>query len=255
MSHSPMRVEMFGTAAVRLVFYLAPSIVFFLFDTLLPTAAVSIKAQGQVALPTGHKRGKLRWKEAKIVAWSLFNIILSIALQGAIEFTLTKTFRVRSAIKVAVRLPYPWGIVTDIVRGFVVREVSIDSLMLQILPSTIHKLTSADGGLPDSELCSPPLCLAQPKLSTGTITPVVVSFPARPVAPDLSLRPPARLPGMEVPAIISSCGILPLPHDNLHGLRGPRFAGGSVRVLWIPESANGYSPGRCCAKNRVTCDQ
>lgn len=125
LSHPPIRVEVFGTAAVRLVFYLAPSILFFLFDTLLPSAAVSIKAQGQVALPTGHKRGKLGWKEAKIVAWSLFNITLSIALQGAIESILTRTFRLRSAIKIAVRLPYPWGIVTDVVRGFVVREVKI----------------------------------------------------------------------------------------------------------------------------------
>lgn len=123
LSHSPLRVELFGTLAIRLVFYLAPSIFFFLFDSILPHAAYSIKAQGQIALPSGHKRRKISRTEVKIIGWSLFNIFLSIAVQGAAEFTLTTVLRWRSLIKVAVRLPYPWGITIDIVRGFIVREV------------------------------------------------------------------------------------------------------------------------------------
>ncbi|KAF5016745.1 hypothetical protein F66182_11466, partial [Fusarium sp. NRRL 66182] len=74
LSHSPLRVELFGTLAIRLVFYLAPSIFFFAFDTILPYAASSIKAQGQVALPSGHKRRKISRMELKIIGWSLFNI-------------------------------------------------------------------------------------------------------------------------------------------------------------------------------------
>ena len=124
LSHSPLRVELFGTLAIRLVFYLAPSIFFFAFDTILPYAAASIKAQGHIALPSGHKRRRISRTEIKIIAWSLFNVLLGIAVQGAAEFTLTKVLRWRSLIKVAVRLPYPWGITIDVVRGFIVREVS-----------------------------------------------------------------------------------------------------------------------------------
>jgi hypothetical protein len=123
LSHSPLHVELFGTFAIRLVFYLAPSIFFFLFDTILPSAASSIKAQGNIGLPSGHKRRKISRKEIKVIGWSLFNILLSIAVQGATEFTLTKVLRRRSLIRVAVRLPYPWGIMIDIVRGFIVREI------------------------------------------------------------------------------------------------------------------------------------
>ncbi|CRG85004.1 hypothetical protein PISL3812_02160 [Talaromyces islandicus] len=123
LSHPPLKVELFGTLAVRLIFYLMPSLFFFLFDALLPSASISIKAQGHIGLPSGHKRKRLGQTEVKIVAWSLVNILLSLAAQGAIEFTLTKTFRFRSAIKVAVSLPYPWGITIDVVRGFIVREI------------------------------------------------------------------------------------------------------------------------------------
>ncbi|KAH8697362.1 sterol desaturase family [Talaromyces proteolyticus] len=143
LSHSPLRVELFGTLAIRLVFYLVPSLFFFLFDALLPAASMSIKAQGNIGLPSGHKRKRLSRTEAKIVAWSLFNILLSIAAQGAIEFTLTKTLRFRSAIRVAVRLPYPWGITIDIVRGFIVRE---------ILNYSLHRFVLHNRNLPVARL-------------------------------------------------------------------------------------------------------
>lgn len=133
LSHSPLRVELFGTLAIRLVFYLAPSIFFFLFDTILPSAASSIKAQGHIALPSGHKRRKISRKEIKVIGWSLFNILLSIAVQGATEFTLTKVLRRRSLIRVAVRLPYPWGIMIDVVRGFIVREVCLTFFSFQFV--------------------------------------------------------------------------------------------------------------------------
>jgi hypothetical protein len=129
LSHSPLKVELFGTLVVRLIFYLVPSVIFFLFDIALPSASLTFKAQGNVGLPSGHKRRKPTLNEAKIVAWSLFNILLSIAAQGAIEFTLTKLLRWRSLIKVAVRLPYPWGITIDVARGFIIREVSKDTLL------------------------------------------------------------------------------------------------------------------------------
>lgn len=161
LSHSPLRVEVFGTLAVRLICYLVPSLIFFFFDTLLPTASYSIKAQGHLGLPSGHKRRKPGRNEAMIIGWSLFNVSLSIAVQCAIEFGLTKLLRWRSLIKVAVRLPYPWGITIDIVRGFIVREVS------PALSATRSLVSMQDSVLIDKitidlELCHPSVYTSQP---------------------------------------------------------------------------------------------
>ena len=112
-----------GTAATRLLFYLFPSSLFFLFDVLFPSASASIKAQGQIALPTGHRRRKLGATEIWIVAWSLLNLVLSVTAQAIVEYMLTKILRVKSAIQVSVRLPYPWALLVDLVRGFILREV------------------------------------------------------------------------------------------------------------------------------------
>lgn len=133
LSHSPLRVELVGTLAVRIIFYLLPSLLFFLFDILLPSVSVAIKARGELGLPTGSTkpaRGVLGvgigWKEVKVVAWSLCNLLVcGIVAQGVVEHVLTKVLRYRSAIRVSLRLPYPWECVLDIIRAFVVREVRI----------------------------------------------------------------------------------------------------------------------------------
>jgi hypothetical protein len=122
-SHTPLRVEIWGTAAFRLAFYVVPSAIFFLFDVLTPSAAVVVKAHGEAGLPGGRKRFKLRLKEFKIAGWALGNLFLSIFTQAAIELFFTRVLRVRSAIKVAVSLPTPWTIGQDIFLAFVLREV------------------------------------------------------------------------------------------------------------------------------------
>lgn len=123
-SHTPLRVEIWGTAAFRLVFYVVPSVIFFLFDVLTPSAAVVIKAHDEAGLPGGKKRFKLRLKEFKIAVWALGNLSLSIFTQTAIEWFFTRVLHVRSAIKVAVGLPTPWTIGQDIFFAFILREVS-----------------------------------------------------------------------------------------------------------------------------------
>lgn len=123
-SHTPLRVEIFGTAAFRLAFYVLPSVIFFLFDVLTPSAAVIVKAHGEAGLPGGKKRFKLRLKEFKIAGCALGNLCLALFTQATIEWFFTRVLRVRSAIKVAVSLPTPWTIGQDIFLAFLVREVS-----------------------------------------------------------------------------------------------------------------------------------
>lgn len=122
-SHTPLRVELFGTAAFRLLFYVLPSVLFFLFDVLTPSAAVVVKEHGEAGLPGGRKRFKLRPKEFKIAGWALLNLFLALFTQATIEFFLTRILRVRSAIRVSVSIPTPWTILQDIFFGLLGREV------------------------------------------------------------------------------------------------------------------------------------
>ncbi|KAL2221191.1 sterol desaturase family [Thermoascus aurantiacus ATCC 26904] len=123
LSHPPLRVEIFGTAAVRLLFYLFPSLLFFLFDVLAPSAALVFKAQGETGLPAGSRRGRTGRREAKVVGWAVVNLVLSVAVQGAVEYVLTRVAGARSALRVSIKLPMPWEVAKDLVRGLLGREV------------------------------------------------------------------------------------------------------------------------------------
>jgi hypothetical protein len=123
LSHPPLKVEMVATTAVRILFYLIPSTLFFLFDILVPSAAIVLKAQGEIGLPAG-KKGKSGKKEAKVAGWAVLNLALSVVVQGLVEYALTKVLGAKSALKVSTRLPLPWAIAKDLVRGMLGREVS-----------------------------------------------------------------------------------------------------------------------------------
>lgn len=133
LSHPPLRVEAFGTLAVRLLFYILPSTLFLLFDTAVPSLAVAIKAQGQIALPgrSGSRGTSGRKGVLKVAGWSIFNILLGIALQLGIDLLATKVLRVKSALKIVTRLPLPWGLAKDIAKGFILRGVSTSYFMLR----------------------------------------------------------------------------------------------------------------------------
>ncbi|KAE8149292.1 hypothetical protein BDV25DRAFT_4267 [Aspergillus avenaceus] len=123
LSHPPLRVELFGTIAVRLLFYLLPSLLFFLFDILTPSAAVVVKAQGEPGLPSGSKRGKIRKQDLKVAGWAVFNVIMGIAAQAIIEEIQTRWLGMRSALRVSMKLPMPWEMIKDLLRGLLLREV------------------------------------------------------------------------------------------------------------------------------------
>ncbi|KAJ5578031.1 uncharacterized protein N7459_006995 [Penicillium hispanicum] len=123
LSHPPLRVELFSTAAIRILFYAIPSLLFFLFDILTPSASVVVKAQGESGLPGGKKRGRIRAKELKVAGWALLNMCLGIATQAAIESLLVRGLAMRSAVKVSMKLPMPWEMFKDLARGLLGREI------------------------------------------------------------------------------------------------------------------------------------
>ena len=138
-SSPPLRIELVGTVAVRLLFYVLPSLVFFLFDLLVPSLAVALKAHGERGLPGGKKRGRVRLTEIKVAGWALLNLFLGIAVQGAIEFVRTTILGWPRALRVEVKLPMPWEIVTDLTKGLVGREVRSPAAL-----HVVHGRTSYD---------------------------------------------------------------------------------------------------------------
>lgn len=109
---------------MRVLFYALPSIVFFLFDILTPSAAILIKAQGATGLPGGRRRRRIHAKEFKIAGWALFNLFLGIVVQGILETILVRTLGKRSALKVSLKLPMPFEICRDLSLAMFGREVS-----------------------------------------------------------------------------------------------------------------------------------
>lgn len=130
LSQPPLTVEVVGTLAVRVLFFLVPALLFLVFDSIIPSLAVGLKTQGASALPTrtggarGTKGGRGRPQWYSVTGLSLLNICISVALQAAVELLFTEVLRIRSALKITTTLPMPWSIGKDVCRALVLREVS-----------------------------------------------------------------------------------------------------------------------------------
>ena len=151
LSHNPLKVELIATLAVRLLFYLLPSLGFLLFDATLPGLAVNLKEHGEVALALCDEQGGKKGRWWKVMLVTIGNVLAGVALQTAIEYLFTEVFHIRSALKVTTRLPMPWSIAKNLLQGFLFREVgfSVYVILLQLA------LTSIPGPhLYPSSLCS-----------------------------------------------------------------------------------------------------
>ncbi|KAI2607253.1 uncharacterized protein GGS25DRAFT_494971 [Hypoxylon fragiforme] len=116
LSHSPLRIELVGTLAVRIVFWLLPSLLFLLFDTLLPSLAESIKLYGSVSLPRRNAAALVRQ-----VLLAIFNLALSTAVQAGISVGVG-TFLHRPLFKTSTALPLPWNIARNLLTLYIARE-------------------------------------------------------------------------------------------------------------------------------------
>lgn len=121
LSHSPLKVEIVASLAVRILFYILPSSLFLIFDIVFPSISESFKSLGRTALPM--RNFTKNSKHLKTIGWSIFNILLSTATQATIEFILTSILSYRSALRVTTTLPLPWAIFKDVLRGLVLRDI------------------------------------------------------------------------------------------------------------------------------------
>jgi hypothetical protein len=123
LSHPPLRVEVVATLAVRLLFYVLPSTFFLAFDAVLPSAAENLKALGDTALPFKGAGRQRALRMLRTLGWSLFNVLLGVVIQSLVEILFTQVLVIRSALRVTTSLPLPLGILKDLARGYLLREV------------------------------------------------------------------------------------------------------------------------------------
>lgn len=118
-AHDPLSLEIYGTLAVRVLFFLLPAIAFLGFDLTTPSLSKNVKAYGEKNLPSrvGSKR------LPKIASVAIFNVLLSVALQAASEVLFTEVFHLKSILKVTSFVPLPWSIAKDVLKGLALRGV------------------------------------------------------------------------------------------------------------------------------------
>jgi hypothetical protein len=123
LSHPPLRVEIVATLAVKILFYIGPSLVFLAFDAIAPSAAEGFKALGDSGLPLKRASRKQTMTTLRIFGWAIFNTLLGVAIQTSVELLFTKVLLWRSALRVTTALPLPWGILKDLGKGYLLREI------------------------------------------------------------------------------------------------------------------------------------
>ncbi|KAL2818278.1 hypothetical protein BJX63DRAFT_429213 [Aspergillus granulosus] len=123
LSVSALRIEMIGTLVARLLFWVIPSCIFFLFDALAPSVAFNLKGGGEDGLPSGSKRHRASGHIIQIPGICLANFLLSIICQLLFEHTLVRYLNFRPAVQATIAIPLPWHIASHLFFGFLLREI------------------------------------------------------------------------------------------------------------------------------------
>lgn len=117
LSQSPFKLEILGTLAIRLVFWLFPSLVFLLFDTLCPGISLSLKYKGAVDLQDRDVR-----THARLIGLGVLNLLTSTAVQALISFGLGSLLK-NPVYRTTTTLPLPWQMAKHIAILYLLREV------------------------------------------------------------------------------------------------------------------------------------
>jgi hypothetical protein len=118
-AHDPLSLELYGTLAARILFFLLPAFAFLAFDCGTPSLSKNTKAYGERNLPSRLGNGRL----LKIASVGVANVLLSVALQAVMEMMFTDILNLRSILKVTSLVPLPWSIAKDVVKGLALRGV------------------------------------------------------------------------------------------------------------------------------------
>ncbi|RYP12331.1 hypothetical protein DL765_007377 [Monosporascus sp. GIB2] len=119
LSHSPLRIELAGTLAVRVFFWLVPSLLFLVFDALIPSLAESFKHYGRASLPARRRTAVALVGQ---VLLAVANLLILTAVQAAGSAAATRYLH-RPPFRASTALPLPWQIVKNVLALYTAREV------------------------------------------------------------------------------------------------------------------------------------
>ncbi|KAL8388006.1 hypothetical protein RB595_009517 [Gaeumannomyces hyphopodioides] len=145
LSHSPLRIELAGTLAVRLGLYLAPSLLSLAFDALLPSLAGGVKVGGAAALPPRGDPAAL----ARALGLALANLALESAVQAAVGLSHAALRPAAGPVFATTStLPLPWGVVKHVALLLAMRECLTYAVHRHLLhgpPSTSSSSARSSG--------------------------------------------------------------------------------------------------------------
>ncbi|KAL6856551.1 hypothetical protein J3F83DRAFT_752941 [Trichoderma novae-zelandiae] len=157
LSQPPLTVHAAGILAIRLVFFLLPSLATLLFDVSLPSLAEGIKHGGRSALPPRDARSLSR-----LVGLVVLNLGILTAVEAGIDFGFILLFK-EPIFKTATTLPLPWQIFKHVlillsaresllyaIHRFLLHARSSNSAFQQSLAKRHQKYAHAKAGAPFS---------------------------------------------------------------------------------------------------------
>lgn len=104
LSQPPIVVHIFGILAIRIVFFLIPSLATLLFDVSLPSLAETVKHGGRSALPPRDAAAL-----AKLLGLVLLNLAVVTAVEAGVSLALSLALH-EPVFRTTTTLPLPWGI-------------------------------------------------------------------------------------------------------------------------------------------------
>jgi len=115
LSQPPLRIELLGSFAIRIIFYWIPTLLFTLFDTLMPGLSSDLKTRRGQHVP---------WKDKLwIGANGMMNQVIATGIQGVIQFVYAQLLMKKTPVfNAGTTLPFPWKVATDIILLLSTRE-------------------------------------------------------------------------------------------------------------------------------------
>lgn len=123
LTYSPSHIQIVGVAAIRLLFYFVPSLLFLFFDSAIPSLAANIKIAGDAGLPPRER------VLGKLLLLTLFNIAAEALLQASVSLLFSTALPLVSlgvpTLFKTTAPPLPWLVFKQISFLSLGREVAV----------------------------------------------------------------------------------------------------------------------------------
>lgn len=114
-TQTPLRIELLGSCAIRVIFYWIPTLVFTAFDDLMPALSNDSKLR-RGPRTTGKQ-------QFEIAINALINQFISTCIQGLVHLACSHLrMRKKLLLNIGTTLPLPWNMIADILFILVSRE-------------------------------------------------------------------------------------------------------------------------------------